>query len=396
MKDIETVDVSVVMPCLNEAATLEACIAEAREALDILERRHGLTGEVIVADNGSTDGSQDIARRAGARVVDITARGYGAALRGGFEAAQGSYLVMGDSDCSYDFREAVPMIEALIAGAGLCMGSRFRGRIEPGAMPWMNRYVGNPLLSGLLRVIFNTRIGDSHCGLRALTAETFRQLKLTSEGMEFASEMVLKASIQKVPLAEVPVTLRPDKRGRPPHLKPFRDGFRHLFYMLMLSPNWLFLGPSALFAALGLLLFALLLSTPPGQMAEFAGFRFGDHWAVIASASLVVSFQTFLFALVTKVVGYRDGYLRRTGRSDRLLDASSLPNWLYFGFAAMAVGIGWAAAITAGWVGSGYGTLDQIRGLIAAFTAIVIGVQACFGGFLLSVASGNSIRHGVR
>lgn len=221
-------DVSIVLPCLNEAATLGACIARAQEALAILEARHGLSGEVVVADNGSTDGSRGIAMGLGARVVEVRDRGYGAALSGGFAAARGRFLVMGDSDCSYDFLECVGMVEALAGGAELCMGSRFKGRILPGAMPWKNRWIGNPALSAILRLLFRTGVSDAHCGLRALTRDAFERLRLTSAGMEFASEMVVKAALLGMRVAERPVTLSPDRRGRPPHLRPWRDGWRHL------------------------------------------------------------------------------------------------------------------------------------------------------------------------
>lgn len=396
MKDlafVEAIDVSIVMPCLDEAATIGRCVLRAQQALDALRDRHGLNGEVVVADNGSTDGSQAIARMHGAEVVQVPARGYGAALKGGFTAARGRFLVMGDSDCSYDFLESVTMVEALMDGADLCMGSRFLGEIKPGAMPWKNRYIGNPVLSGLLRLLFGNRISDSHCGLRALTRGAFERLKLSSNGMEFASEMVLKASLQKMRLAEVPVTLSPDGRGRPPHLKPVRDGLRHLFYMLMLCPRWLFLGPSVALASLGLALFAVLLSGPSGGMVRVGPFGFGDHWAVVASAALILAVQAMIFGLATMVVGHRDGYLPPSPRAAWLFGRSTLGTWLAAGMAVTLGGLLWAASITSGWISSDFGSLNELRDLLAAVTAIVVGMQACLGGFLLSIVAGNRMSH---
>src|SRR5919199_4952365 len=241
---IDRPDVSIVMPCLDEREGLAHCIARAYEALEALAVRRGLTGEIIVADNGSTDGSQALARRLGARVVPIARRGYGAALRGGFEAARGRYLVMGDADGSYDFMDAVGMVEALTQGADLCIGSRFKGGIAPGAMPWKNRYIGNPILTGVLNLLFGAHIDDAHCGLRALTKACFGRLRLEGSGMEFASEMIIKATLLGERIVEVPATLARDLRGRPPHLRPWRDGWRHLRYILMLSPHWLFGAPA--------------------------------------------------------------------------------------------------------------------------------------------------------
>ena len=210
----------------------------------IIQARFGLSGEIVVADNGSTDGSQAIAAAHGARVVAVVDRGYGAALIGGGHAANGKYVVFGDADGSYDFRECVPMVEALIGGADLCMGSRFKGGIAPGAMPWKNRYIGNPVLTGILNLMYRAGISDAHCGLRAVTKDAFGRLRLTGSGMEFASEMVIKAALQRLNIAEVPATLSPDLRDREPHLRPWRDGWRHLRYLLMLSPTWIFTVPA--------------------------------------------------------------------------------------------------------------------------------------------------------
>jgi len=391
--NVEAVSVSIVMPCLNEAATVGRCIEMAKEAIEILNDKYGLTGEIIVADNGSDDGSQKIASEAGATVVNVKERGYGAALKAGFSSANGRYLVMADSDCSYNFVEAVPMVKKLMDGADLCMGSRFKGEIKPGAMPWKNRYIGNPALSTMLRLLFKTEISDSHCGIRAITAEKLDELKLSSDGMEFASEMVLKSALLKLKIAEVPVTLSPDERGRPPHLNPVRDGLRHLFYMLMLSPMWLFVVPSVLLAGVGLFIFAVLIANPDSEMVRIGNFGIGDHWAVVASSALIIAMQTIILGLAALVLSYREGYRLMTPKAKKMLSYSTLGKWLAFGGAGLIAGLAWAAFIAAGWVGSDFGALNQIRGLIAAFSLIVVGIQACFGGFLLSVAAGNRLCH---
>lgn len=396
MKDLinaDEISVSIVMPCLNEAETLKACVERAQMALDLLFKRQGLIGEVIVADNGSTDGSQAIALASGARVVNISDRGYGAALQGGFAAAHGQYLVMGDSDCSYDFVESVEMVEKLIGGAELCMGSRFKGEIKKGAMPWKNRYIGNPVLSAMLRLFFGTPVSDSHCGIRAIRADALARLRLTSSGMEFASEMVLKAALLNLKIDEVPVTLSPDGRGRPPHLHPVRDGLRHLFYMLMLSPTWLFLVPSAALGVFGLTLFAILITGGNEEMVRIGNFGIGDHWAVVASSAVIIAVQTGFLGIATLLLSVRQGIRRATDRFKRVMSYSKLHTWLAIGCAMIIGGMIWAAVIAGGWIANGFGAMNEMRGLIAAFTAIVVGVQACFGGFLLSVVAGNRLRH---
>jgi glycosyltransferase involved in cell wall biosynthesis len=385
--------VAFVLPCLNEAATIEWCVQRAREALEVLAGKHGLSGEVIVADNGSTDGSQALAVAAGARVVAVADRGYGAALQGGFAAAEADYLVMGDSDCSYDFLEAVPMIEELMGGADFCMGNRFKGEIKPGAMPWKNRYIGNPALSMILRILFRTKIGDAHCGIRAITKPAYERLNVSSSGMEFASEMVLKSVLLKLNIGEVPVTLSPDGRGRPPHLNPWRDGLRHLIYMLMLSPTWLFMVPAAVLGLFGLVILGALLGGDGSEMVRLGRFGIGDHWAVVAGSALVIAVQTGLFGALALLYSYREGF-RGPGRLARVVLARSrLQYWLLAGMGLMAAGLIWAVSIASGWVGSNYGALNEMRGLIAAFTLITVGVQLFFTGFLMSILAGNRSRH---
>lgn len=385
--------VAFVLPCLNEAATIEWCVRRAGDAIGQLEAKHGISGEVIVADNGSTDGSQALAEACGARVVAVAQRGYGAALKGGFDATPATYLVMGDSDCSYDFLEAVPMIEKLIQGADFCIGSRFKGEIKPGAMPWKNRYIGNPVLSGILRLLFRTNISDAHCGIRAITNDTYKRLNLSSSGMEFASEMVLKSVLRNLEIAEVPVTLSPDKRGRAPHLNPWRDGLRHLIYMLLLSPTYLFLLPAAAMFVFGVFVLGVLLASGTSIMADVGGLQFGNHWAVVASASLIMSVQTALMGVFALVYSYREGFRQPTARAKFFLKYSRLEYWLGTGLFLILAGLIWAVSITVNWISADFGALNEIRGLIVGATLVITGTQIFFAGFLISIVAGHRSTH---
>lgn len=300
---------------------------------------------------------------------------------------------MGDSDCSYDFVEAVPMIEKLLNGAELCMGNRFRGGIKPGAMPWKNRYIGNPALSGILRFLFKTRIGDAHCGLRALTTPALERLNLSSTGMEFASEMLLKSVLLDYEIEEVPVTLSPDERGRPPHLNPWRDGMRHLIYMLLLSPSWLFMVPGLALGLFGLVMMTALLAVGGDELVQIGNLFFGSHWAVLASAAMIISVQTIAMGLFAQLYNYRER-IRQPGKRVRaFLNASRLEYWLLAGLLLIAGGITWISTITFGWIASDYAGLSAMRSMIAAGTMCVIGAQVFFSGFLMSVVSGNRSRH---
>lgn len=381
-------DVTIVIPCLNEARTIVACVTRAREALEAISTRLKLPGEVVVADNGSTDGSRDLATEAGARVVEVAERGYGAALIAGMRAAHGKYLVMGDADLSYDFVESVVLVEKLVGGADLCMGNRFAGGIKSGAMPWKNRYIGNPLLSGILRILFGTGVRDAHCGLRALTKDCFDRLRLSSTGMEFASEMVIKAAVLGERIEEAPVTLSPDQRGRAPHLRPYRDGWRHLRFMLMLSPVWLFLVPAALFAAFGLAIITALMVGLEHVMVHVGPLAFGDHWMVAACAAVIIAFQLGFFGLAAMIHAANEGWRRTPPFFARHRKLTQLEYWMIAGALLGLSGSMVIAGVVARWAGSGFGALDAIRELSTGFTLLVLGIQAFFGGFLLSIISG--------
>jgi glycosyltransferase involved in cell wall biosynthesis len=382
-------DVSIVMPCLNEARTLPQCIEAARAALDELHERHGLQGEVVISDNGSDDQSPAIAERLGARVIACRVRGYGAALRYGILAARGRFIVMGDADGSYDFRESVPMVERLMQGYELCMGSRFRGAIMPGAMPWMNRHIGNPVLTGILNLLFRSGLSDAHCGMRAFTKSAFERLDPSSRGMEFASEMLIKATLLGQRRTEVPITLHPDGRGRPPHLRPFRDGWRHLRYLMMLSPVGLFLFPGALLFGVGLAIFGLLLSVPPGGVFKLGGLWMGDHWIALAMALVSTGHLSLLFAMAATLVGIRNGYRQPTRTLRWLYWASKLEHTLAFAGVFGACGVILLVDVFASWAARDFGTLGMQRQVGLAASLMIVAMQTFFGGFLLSIVAGN-------
>ena len=379
-------DVSIVIPCLNEAISLPHCLRSAQAALEAIRRDHSLSGEIVLADNGSTDGSQDIARAAGARVVSVAARGYGAALIGGFTAAEGRFLVMADADGSYDFVDAVPMIGKLMAGADLCMGSRFKGGIKPGAMPWKNRYIGNPILSGILRLLFRTHVSDAHCGIRALTKSCFERLRLSGSGMEFASEMVIKAALLKVRIEETPATLHPDLRDRPPHLRPWRDGWRHLRYLFMLSPTWVFAIPAivALVAGLAILLMAGLHFFGLSPVANF-----GTSWTIFAGALIGVGHIAALLAAASHLYGVRQGYRVPSALTRRLARIVTLETMLGSGAVIWIAGVALLAAVAIYWSARGFDPLANIFPVVTGTALIVLGTQNVLGGFLLAILAGN-------
>jgi glycosyltransferase involved in cell wall biosynthesis len=383
-------DVSIVMPCLNEVLSLGVCIAAAGEALAELERRHGLTGEIVIADNGSTDGSQALSTSLGARVVAVSERGYGAALRHGFAAARGRFLVMGDADGSYNFREAVAMVEALMAGADLCMGSRFKGGIAPGAMPWKNRYIGNPVLTGILNLLFRTGASDAHCGLRALTRGCFDRLGLTGAGMEFASEMVIKASLKGERIVEVPATLSKDLRDRPPHLRPWRDGWRHLRYLFMLSPTWLFAIPAAIGGTAALAVLSIGGWYALQGAAEET--MFGNYWVILASALLALSHMAAILALAGRLYGIREGY-RPAGRITSALSRwLSLETMLVSGGLSILAGLAILAAVVVSWSERDFQSTYSVFPAVLGALFLTLGGQNVFGGFILAIIGGNQAK----
>jgi len=385
-----TPDVSIIMPCLNESQSLPHCIANARNALAWIEAQHGLAGEIVVADNGSTDGSQVIARQLGARVIEVPTRGYGAALIGGCKGALGHYLLMGDADGSYDFTDGVAMIGRLMNGAGVCMGSRFQGRIEPGAMPWKNRYIGNPALTGILNLFFRSGIDDAHCGLRAITREAFFELDLTGDGMEFASEMIVKASLKKIRIDQTPATLSVDLRQRPPHLRPWRDGWRHLRYLLMYSPTWLFGVPGLLAMACAVFVLGSASTYSLGIMHGVS--MYGTSWTIIAGFLFTVGHFCLIMAVATNFYGVRRGYRRLHPWLDRLSQTITLESALLAGIVMMIMALAWLGKITLGWSSHGYVALPSILPLTLAAVLGTLGIQIALGAFLLAIIADNNGR----
>ena len=368
-------EVSVIMPCLNEAATVARCVGKARLAME----RAGLSGEVVVADNGSDDGSPALAEAAGARVVAAPVRGYGAAYLAGLEAARGALLVLGDADDTYDFAAVPEFVAALKAGSDVVLGSRFRGRILPGAMPWLHRYVGNPVLSGILSLFFGRRVSDAHCGLRAMTREAAERMRLRSSGMEFASEMVALALRHGLAVAEIPITYYP--RSGESKLRSFRDGWRHLRFMLLLSPTPLFLVPGLVALLVGL---AALLALLPGPLLV-GGLRFDYHFMFVASALAVLGVQLVVLGLAAK--SYAGGELAVRGdRWVAWLDRHfTLERGLLVGLGMAAAGVGIDAWILESWLGAGRGQLFAVRPALVGLSLIVVGAQVVFGSFFISV-----------
>jgi glycosyltransferase involved in cell wall biosynthesis len=367
----DVLELTILMPCLNEAKTVVACV---EAALGFLQCA-GIRGEVLVADNGSTDGSRELAGAAGARVVPVADRGYGAALLGGIEAARGTYVIMGDADCSYDFSQLDGFVRSLRSGADLVMGDRFAGGIESGAMPLLHRYLGNPVLSFIGRMFFRTRIRDFHCGLRGFSRTAIRRLALVSQGMEFASEMVAKAALAGLHIEQVPTTLRPDGRDRPPHLRTWRDGWRHLRFLLLFCPRWLFLYPGLLLVAVGGLGFVALQRSP----LSFVSFGLDIHSLLYMAAATILGVQLVQLAVLVKWLGANAGIVPRPAWlkwAERFL---SLEIGLVLGAGLFISGVLWSAALVRSWGDAGFGALDPrtvMRSAIPAVTLMVIGMQA--------------------
>ncbi len=374
------VEVSIVMPCLDEAATVGRCVAK---ALGFLERR-GLRGEVVVADNGSRDGSAAVAAAAGARVVVVVEKGYGSALLGGVAEARGRWIVMGDADDSYDFSALDGFIDRLRAGADVVMGNRFLGGVQPGAMPVLNRWVGNPVLSGLGRLFFRSPVGDFHCGLRALTREAFERMGLRTTGMEFASEMVVKATLLGLRLEEVPTTLSPDGRARRSHLRPWRDGWRHLRFMLLYSPRWLFLVPGLVLMGVGLALGVWLWPSP----RRVGAVTFDVHTMLYGAAAVLVGFQAVWFAVFTKVFAVTEGLMPSDPRLERAFRWVTLETGLAVGGVLLVAGFGGGLYAVWVWQQEAFGPLEpgrMLRLIIPSVVGLALGCEVVLASFFLSV-----------
>jgi glycosyltransferase involved in cell wall biosynthesis len=376
-------EVSIVMPCLNEAETLQACIEGALMAI----KSCGVRGEVVIADNGSTDDSPSIALQAGARLVRVKDKGYGNALLGGIQAAAGTYVLMGDADGSYDFGELPVFLERLRQGKDLVMGCRLPaggGTIQPGAMPWKHRWFGNPVLSGLGKLFFRAPIDDFHCGLRAFRRDAILALDLRCAGMEFASEMVVRSTVARLKIAQVPITLRPDGRTRAPHLRSWRDGWRHLRFMLLYSPKWLFFVPGLFLFTAGTFGFLVLMPGP----VRIGAVTFDTNTLLICSAIILIGFQVVFFAIYTKTFAVQTGLLRPDSRITWLLNTQPVEWGVGIGLILALLGMGYLVYSVLQWQEAGFGNLpysESLRIVIPGVTAVALGVQCIFSGFALAV-----------
>jgi hypothetical protein len=380
------IELSIVMPCLDEAETLGTCIRKAQEFL----RSHGIAGEIVIGDNGSRDGSPEIAEKLGARVVHVAARGYGNALRAAIGAARGRFVIMGDSDDSYDFSQLEQFVARLRAGCDLVMGNRFRGELRPDAMPPLHRWLGNPVLSGLGRLFFRSPVGDFHCGLRGFGKAAFDSMDLATTGMEFASEMVIKATLLGLRIEEVPIVLHPDGRSRPPHLRSWRDGWRHLRFMLLFSPRWLFLVPGVALFAVGLAASVVLALGPvwlPGHGAV-AKIGLDIHTLVISSLLCLVGYQLVTFAVFTKVFAVTEHLHPMPPALGRLFEWVTLEVGLACGALLCAAGLVALGVAFAGWARTDFGPLDPRQGMrlvVPAALLLMLGIQTIFASFFLSI-----------
>jgi glycosyltransferase involved in cell wall biosynthesis len=373
-------DLSVVLPCLDEAETLATCITKAQQAMKQL----AVDGEVIVADNGSADGSQEIARRLGARVIDVPLKGYGSALLSGIAAARSEFIVMADADDSYDLSDLEPFVDALRGGAELAMGNRFLGGIEPGAMPTLNRYVGNPILTRLGRLLFRSPSGDFHCGMRAFRRSSILSLGLRTAGMEFASEMVVRATLAKLQIVEVPVTLSPDGRTRAPHLRPWRDGWRHLRFLFLYSPRWLFFYPGIALMLVGLALGIALL---PGPL-HIGSVGLDVNAFVYCAVAVIIGFQAVLFSVLARAFAVGAGLLPPSRNTERIFRIVTLEVGLAVGSLLLLAGIGLSIYTVLFWSGRSFGALSTsstIRLVVPAAMLMILGLETVMASFFLSI-----------
>lgn len=374
------VELSIVMPCLNEAETLATCIKKAQNFIT----SHHIEGEVIIGDNGSTDGSQEIATSHGATVIQVPEKGYGSALRGGIKAARGTYIIMGDADDSYDFTNLMPYVQKLREGNDLVMGNRFKGGIKKGAMPFLHKYLGNPGLSFIGRLFFKSKIGDFHCGLRGFSKAAFEQLNLQTTGMEFASEMIVKASLKKMSIAEVPTILSPDGRSRSPHLNTWPDGWRHLRFLLLYSPSWLFMIPGVLLMSIGLLFSVLLIRGP----LELGNITLGVHTLLYSCASLLIGFQFILFYGLTKIYTVENELLPKSQKYDRLFKILTLEKGLIMGLLLILAAVITTIYAYLNWKSVSFGDIigqSTLRLVIPAVTILLLGVQTILFSLFFSI-----------
>jgi glycosyltransferase involved in cell wall biosynthesis len=369
---------TILMPCLNEAETLATCISKAQSWIS----KSNIEAEIVIADNGSTDGSQAIAESLGARVVAVPQRGYGSALFHGSIAAKGQWIIMGDSDDSYDFSRLDFFVEKLREGYDLVMGNRFLGGIAKGAMPWKNRYIGNPVLTWIGRLLFKCPAKDFHCGLRGYTKEAFLKMDLRTTGMEFASEMVIKANLMKMKIAEVPTTLSPDGRSRPPHLRPFRDGWRHLRFMFLFSPRWLFIVPGSVLFLLSALAYLVLLSGP----VKIGQVEFDVHTLFYAEAGLVLGYLALMLGGLIRMFGMREGLLQEHETLEKLRASPILEIGGIIGLSLIGAGLLWGAKSLIAWSDAQFGSLEPgalLRTISLSTTLIMTGGITLLGSLIM-------------
>jgi glycosyltransferase involved in cell wall biosynthesis len=373
-------ELTILMPCLNEAKTIGNCIQQAQKFLG----DYKIQGEILIADNGSTDGSDQIAQTLGARIVKIKEKGYGNAIRGGITVARGKYIIIGDADESYDFYHLMPFLNKLREGNDLVMGNRFKGGIEPGAMPPLHQYLGNPILSGIGKLFFKTPINDFHCGLRGFSKESALKMDLHSSGMEFASEMVIKASLLKMNICEIPTTLSPDGRDRPPHLQTWRDGWRHLRFMLIYSPRWLFLYPGIFMMLIGLILSTWTFFSP----ITINSVEFDIHSLLYFNAIILIGFNMVLFSIQSRYYGHRVGLLPKSEKISKFVNHFTLERGLFLGIILIFLGFSMALWAFSIWAQSQFGNINPrstMRIAIPSISIILMGTQTIFSSFFISI-----------
>jgi glycosyltransferase involved in cell wall biosynthesis len=371
------IELSIVMPCLNEVETLGTCILKAKKFL----QSNAVNGEIIIADNGSTDGSQSVAAEMGARLIQVEIKGYGAAMMGGIAAARGEYIILGDADDSYDFADLMPFLDKLHQGYDLVMGNRFKGGIKPGAMPFLHRYIGNPVLSWLGRLFFKAPIGDFHCGLRGVRKSSVEKLDLLTTGMEFASEMVVKAALLNQRITEVPTVYWPDGRSHPSHLRTWRDGWRHLRFLLLYSPDWLFMIPGGSLFSLGFLLLLALVSGP----IQIGKVHFDLHYVVLGSLMVLLGAQVISLGVYAKMYSLVSHLIETDKLIGWFTKYFNLERGIFLGGSIFLVGIFINGIILYQWVITDFGSLFRIREAILAMTLMVVGAQLVFSSFFISI-----------